>query len=463
MNPPAPNPESSLNEAERPRFRLAMLLPGILVAATGVGSGDLLTAGFAGSKLGLAILWAALYGAILKWVLNEGLARWQMATGTTLLEGWVQKLGRWIRWVFGAYLLLWSFFTGAAMMTGCGVAGHGLMPLHEPEPVVARKGESEASLSERADTARRDAARRDKIVWGIVHSLAGLLLVWFGGFKVFEIAMAVCIAVMFGTVLLTAVLAKPNPSAVLQGTLVPRIPSGAGADFSTSLGWVLGVLGGVGGTATLLCYGYWIREERREGAAGVRACRLDLGVGYLLTALFGMAMISLGSGLKLDGQGDDYAPILAGRLSEVMGPWGRWIFLLGFWGAVFSSLLGVWQGVPYLFADFVLLCRGRSAAQEKIDLAKTREYKFYLVALALLPMVLLWLPVKRIQLLYAIFGAFFMPLLALTLLILNNRRDWVGDRFKSGWIINLMLGLTLLFFGALGAQEAVKAFQKLLN
>ena len=61
---------------------LQVLGPGILVAATGVGAGDLLTAGLAGSRHGLTLLWAAWVGAILKWFLNEGIARWQLATGT---------------------------------------------------------------------------------------------------------------------------------------------------------------------------------------------------------------------------------------------------------------------------------------------------------------------------------------------------------------------------------------------
>jgi hypothetical protein len=50
-------------------------------------------------------------------------------------------------------------------------------------------------------------------------------------------------------------------------------------------------MGGVGGTVTVLCYGYWIREENRQGAEDLRVCRIDLAVGYLMTALFGMAMV----------------------------------------------------------------------------------------------------------------------------------------------------------------------------
>ena len=107
-----------------PRLRwFHAVAPGILVAATGVGAGDLMTASLGGSAVGLAILWAAVAGALLKWFLNEGIARWQMATGTTLLEGWVTRLGGWIQWVFLAYLAVWCFFTGGALVSACGVAG----------------------------------------------------------------------------------------------------------------------------------------------------------------------------------------------------------------------------------------------------------------------------------------------------------------------------------------------------
>jgi Mn2+/Fe2+ NRAMP family transporter len=215
--------------------------PGILVAATGVGAGDLITASVAGARLGVVIVWAALAGAVLKWTLNEGLARWQLATQTTLLEGWVERLGSWIQWVFVIYLLVWSFVVGGALVNACGVAGDGLLPLS-------------------ADP------RTSKIIWGIVHSAAGLVLVFLGGYRLFEKMMGVCIAVMFVAVMATAVLLRPDWLAVGRGLVTPRIPAVEG-----SLHWTLGLLGGVGGTLTLLSYGYWIREAGRDGRAGLRA------------------------------------------------------------------------------------------------------------------------------------------------------------------------------------------------
>jgi len=64
---------------------LSVIGPGLLVAATGIGAGDLATASFAGSHLGIAVLWAALAGAFLKFVVNEGLTCWQLATGASLV------------------------------------------------------------------------------------------------------------------------------------------------------------------------------------------------------------------------------------------------------------------------------------------------------------------------------------------------------------------------------------------
>jgi Mn2+/Fe2+ NRAMP family transporter len=216
------------------------------------------------------------------------------------------------------------------------------------------------------------------------------------------------------------------------------------------------VLGGIGGTVTLLSYSYWVREKNRAGRQGVKDCRLDLGVGYGLTAFFGAAMVIIGSRVTVEGQGATVALVLADQLARVLGPAGKWIFLWGFWGAVFSSLLGVWQSVPYVFADFLHLRRGIILDESRNkNITKTKEYRGYLLALALVPIHLLWFKVQQVQLIYAVMGAFFMPLLALTLLLLNTRPAWVGREFKNRWITNLILILILGFFLYIGIGEII--------
>lgn len=401
---------------------LAILGPGLLVAATGIGAGDLATASFTGSILGTAVLWAAVVGAFLKFVMTEGLARYQLATGDTLLEGLVRRLGRPLGWLFLPYLVIWSFFVASALMSACGVTLHAMIPLF-------------------------DDAAEGKIAFGILSSLVGMALVFIGGYDLFEKVMRVCIGVMFVTVMVTAALLWPGTGAVLQGLLIPTIPDLPGQGLS----WTVALMGGIGGTFTVLCYGYWIREEGRAGSAFLRTCRIDLAVGYAATALFGVAMVIIGSTIEIEGRGASLLIRLSQQLVGPLGETGKWLFLVGAFGAVFSSLLGVWQAVPYLFADtWGLLRESGDAPAHGGDAApvdtSSLAYRGYLVALAIVPMAgLLW-SFKEIQKIYAVIGATFIPFLAIALLLLNGRSAWVGERYRNRPATVVVLLATLAFF-----------------
>jgi Mn2+/Fe2+ NRAMP family transporter len=186
-----------------------------------VGAGDLVAAAKAGAAYGMPVLWTAAVGAVLKFALAEGVARWQLATGATVLEGWAARLGVAVQALFLAYLGLWSLIVAAALMAACGLATHALVPA---VPVA---------------------------VGGAVHGVAALTFVWFEGYGRFETAMKVAAGVMFVAIVGTAAVQAPPLAEVLRGLAVPRVPAG-----STLL--LLGVVGGVGGTLTLLSYNYWM-------------------------------------------------------------------------------------------------------------------------------------------------------------------------------------------------------------
>ena len=399
---------------------ISIIGPGLLVAATGIGAGDLATASFAGSHLGTAVLWAALAGAFLKFIANEGLARWQLATGTTLLEGVVEHFGHWAGWFFLAYLVFWTFFVASALMSACGVTLHALIPVFED-------------------------ARQGKIVFGIIASLTGVLLVLKGDYALFSKIMQVCIGFMFMTVMTTAVILWPGTSEVLHGLFVPSIP-----DQEGGLSWTVALMGGIGGTVTVLCYGYWIRLAGRTGKEDLRICRIDLAVAYAVTALFGIAMVIIGSTIEIDGRGATLLVTLSDRLVESLGPAGRWLFLIGAAGAVFSSLLGVWQAVPYLFADLWGLLNGperdTSNGETRVN-TQSPAYRGYLVAMALLPMAGLFRGFGEVQKFYAVVGAWFFPVLVLALLLLNGRPEWVGKSYRNQPLTMAALTGVLLFFG----------------
>ena len=410
------------------RLPLPSLSAGLLVAATGVGAGDLVISALSGARFGYTLLWAIVIGALLKYVLNEGLARWEVATGTTLLAGWVSRMPRIVPLYFGAYLCFWAFLVSGTLISYTGVVANSVFPL---------------PFSPALGTA----------IWGGAQSLLCAGLVRYGGFRAVERSMKVVIAIMFIVVIACAAWTAPDLTEMVRSTLIPGLPEGrAGLLFATAL------VGGVGGTLTIMCYAYWLRERRSIGAISLNDVRLDLGVAYVLTALFGMAVTVIAAGLRPEAVGG-YGLVtgIADRLLDLMGPLGYWTFLLGFWAAVFTSMLGVWSGVPYLFADLVQRYRHRygSGGEPTERLRQRATYRWFLLYLALPPVLLAvyqrpaWIGVA-----YAVAGAAFMPFLAGVLLYQNNRREWLGVH-RNGALTNAGLLICLLLFLLLLGVELV--------
>ena len=399
----------------------AILGPGLLLAATGIGGGDLTTATFVGGMLGTSVLWAVALGAFMKFVITEGIARWQLATGQTIIEGVVQRLGPVVIWIFLPYFLLWSFFVASAQMSSNGVALHALIPVFDDD-------------------------RLGKIVFGVLASLAGLAIVRRGGYRWFEVAMKIGIGVMFMTIALTAIALWPGAGEILRGLFVPTMPR---AD-SEAVTWTVSLIGGIGGTLTVLAYGYWLREEGRTAPEDLRTCRIDLAASYFVVALFGIFMVIVGQSVKVEGEGTTMLIVLSERLGQELGPIGKWLFLIGTMGTVFSSLLGVWQATPYLFAECWRL--GVRKDPKPVD-TSAPTYRWFLIVLAIVPMIGLFGSFREVQKIYTFIGAYIFPTLALVLIVFNSRAAWVGQRFKNHPVTIVLLAGVLIFFTWLAVEN----------
>lgn len=227
---------------------------------------------------------------------------------------------------------------------------------------------------------------------------------------------------------------------------------------------MLGLIGGVGGTITMSSYGYWLSEKGWIGKGWISTMRIDAKVAYTLTAIFTMASLIIGAqflaaqGVSI--RGDQGLITLANLLGEEFGTPMRWMFLIAFWSAAYTSLLGVWNGVPYLFADFIKTIRKKK--EEGIQYVSEKEpaYRFYLAWLTFPPMILFYFgkPVELI-IIYGALGALFMPFLAVSLLLLLNSQK-VTDAYRNRLTANLVLTGCLILFAFLGAQELMDIFAK---
>lgn len=416
-DPPALN--TPVTGSPLPRSRWRAIGPGVIAAATGVGAGDLVATLAAGSRFGYTLFWAVIVGVLVKLALGEAVGRYHLATGSTLLRGW-RTLGVWTSIYFGIYVVLWGFIYGATAMTATG------LPLNVLFPVLSTQ------------------------VWGALCAFSGLAFVWWGGYAYFEKVITVLVGVMFVSVVTIAVLVTPNLPNLFSG-FVPRLPQG-------SLIYTLGLLGGVGGTITMAAYGYWFNAKGWNGPRWMPFMRLDNSVSYIMTGIFVVSLMIVGAELLYTAgisvtENNQGLVFLGEVLRERFGT-GIWIlFMVGFWATSMTSILGVWNGVSLMFSDFVRSLRGLPAIEGE-DATRTPEFRAYALWLTFPPLVLLFQfadrPV-RLVLVYGALGAFFMPFLAGTLLMLLNRR--VEKPYRSGWLSNGMLILALVLFGFLCVYE----------
>jgi Mn2+/Fe2+ NRAMP family transporter len=99
------------------RFRVADLGPGLLLAAAGIGVGDMVSSIIAGAEYGLVLVWALAAGVVIKYTIAEGAARWQLATDRTLVEGWREHLPAPLLIGFFIYFVVWSYMVASALVS----------------------------------------------------------------------------------------------------------------------------------------------------------------------------------------------------------------------------------------------------------------------------------------------------------------------------------------------------------
>ena len=392
-------------------MKLSDLGPGLLLAATGIGVGDMVSSTIAGAEYGLTLVWALAAGVVLKFAITEGAARWQLATGKTLIEGWRDHLPRAAVLTFFLYFIIWSYFVSAALVAASALVPAAIFP---SVPLAA---------------------------WGVLHAVVAFVMVWFGRYERFLAIVKWFIGLKFGAIIASALLILLWSGADWSG-------AGARSGFSTA--YTLSLIGGVGGTVTLLSYGYWMREAGWAGPGRLASARADLTVSFALVFGFCLSMIFIATQIDWTGQILDEGPrlclLLADRIGQEIGPVGRGVFLLGFWGAAFSSVLGVYHGVPFLFDDMLHVWRREAPAGQQG--AAYRSWAGYL-ALAAISALVIQRPVWLVFA-YTVVGSLFFPFVIATLLWLNNAR--ISRAARNGPLVNVALGTALLLYGYLAAR-----------
>lgn len=348
--------------------------PGLILAASIVGTGELINTTSLGARAGFGLLWLILLSCVIKVFVQVELGRYAIIHGRTTLEAFDSlpgpRLGTsWMCWLW-LIMMLTTQAQIAAMEGTVGQAAHMAFP-----------GASRAM----ADGAGRIVAAwgpyladHQEHVWAGLTTIAAILLLLSGGYHRLERITTVLVAAVtlftVASVLILQFTSFRITAANLAGGFNPVVPTAALALAFSAFG-ITGV-----GASELVAYPYWCIEKGYARYAGARSDRPDWAHrarGWIrvmqLDAWFSMVVFTvatvafyfLGAAVLhkegLDPKGPAMIPTLSRMyLQPLEGTALAWLrpftqvgFLLGAWAVLFKTLYVATAANSRLTADFL--------------------------------------------------------------------------------------------------------------
>ena len=399
------------------RFRVG---PGFLVAAAFIGPGTLVTASRAGAGYGVTLLWTVLFSVVTTVILQDMAARVGLAGRRGLAEAIRDSLAN-PRVRAGALgLIATTILVGnAAFQTG-NLLG--------------------ASLGVNLLT----GLPRGLLV-AIVGGLAGALLMT-GTYRTIQNALVALVGLMSVVFCLTAVLAAPDPGALLSGLLIPRVPSGA----------LLTVLALIG--TTVIPYNLFLHAsavlERWPDAdrndENVRESRQDTVFSVALGGLITAAVVIAAAPLL--GQGADAADAaaVAARLEPLLGSAAPVFFGIGLFSAGLTSAITAPLAAAYAAA-------GALGWGSDLRGGRFRLLWGSVLLTGMFCGIFLGASPYRIILLAQAGNAVVLPLTLVLLLVVANRAGIMG-RHRNSRSANVLGGLVVLVIVGLSMVQLARVF-----
>jgi len=478
--PPIEDAYSLSSEAvEAPPARLGAALrqigPGLILAASIVGTGELIATTNLGAKVGFALLWLVIVSCFIKVFAQIELGRHAICTGQTTLAafrelpGPAKLLGAW--WII---MMLSTQLQLASMVGGIGQA------MHMAVPQVS--GALASVLSRIRPEWGQLIGKSPELPWATVVALGTSVLLAVGGYSLIEKGSTLLVA---GFTLATAlcVVLLPVAGHAIAWDEVGRGMSFALPQSSEALIAALAVVGitGVGATE-LVTYPYWCVEKGYARKTGVpdgsaawlarargwmRILKLDAWVSMVIYTIATVAFYFLGAAVLhgrrsgLPGNVEGMLQALAEMYVPVMGPRLAIAFIVaGAFAVLYSTLYAATGANSRTLADFLHVHRLLSLADAQRRRRLVRMLCIIFPVLNLALFVQFRNPVMMV-LVAGCIQAITLPMLAGAAVYLRFRRT--HPMLTPGRIWDIMLWLSLIALCTAAAYSLFDALQKLLG
>ena len=227
--------------------RMALLGPGIVYVLQVQGTGDIIANAATGASYGYTLIWALAVTLIFRFVWVNTSAKYVLVTEESLLTGYA-RLGNWMVWIVLISIIVLRHFYSSYQILMMGSAADLLF--HLP---------TEWSVS----------------IWSLLFTLLGFALMFWGGYRTIEILCKILIAFMGSSLILVAVISRPDITQVAKGMLVPTIPDSQGVYGVFFL--LMALVGTEAGSMGNLTYSYYLREKGWSDISYLKQQRFDLG------------------------------------------------------------------------------------------------------------------------------------------------------------------------------------------
>ena len=427
---------------------LAAIGPGIVVTGSVIGSGELVNTPVQAATFGFILLWAVLLSCVIKYFLQVEIARHCLVENRTTFEAINECPGPKLRgtsWIG----LVYMFGYIITMLPVIGIIGAlgGLM--HEVWPLP-----TSPQLSVQ--------------IWGTLNVLLALAMLWRGAYNHLETLVTLLVAgfsisVGVGVLLIQGTEYRISAADVASGlefSLGPEPRAGAFA--------VLSLMGALGVAANeLFMYPYWILEkgyaeklgDRGDAAWAARArrwinsIRLDAGLATIVATVVTAAFYLLGAAVlyrqHVMPQGLGVVEQIASVYTATYGEWSRWVFYLGAFCTLFSTLVVYTAASGRMWTD--LFCSlGWLNRNDSQSIRRSHQYVQVVWLAALLTAVLVMPkePAKWILQGHYVLGVFMTPLLAVAIVWMAFHAD---SRVRMGrwWAVALVASAAVIVSCAL--------------
>jgi manganese transport protein len=415
--------------------------PGLILTANIVGTGELIATTRLGSQVGFTLLWFIVFSCFIKVFVQIELARYTLAEGVGTLDALNRLPGPRVRvsWV----LWLWFLMYVGTLCQVSGMIGGIAELFADPSNVWVHRGWA-------AGIAVGTAALLIGGRYGMVERVSTIMVV------LFTLSNVVAVILLHSTAF------RLTGANVAEG-LTFRLPDEIITAFA-----VFGITGV--GAAELIYYPIWCLEKGYARAVGprddspewyarargwMRVMRYDAWLSMAVYTLGTLSFYLLGAAIlhrRGTTVGDQGAiDTLASMYVQTMGPAGQWIFFVGAFMVLYSTLFVSSASNARLFADIGGLA-GFFRYRSPEDRMRIVRIAVVLIPIAVMLVYVQFESLVTLVLIGGVAQAIMLPFLAGSAVYFHHRHIPAGLRSTPVWTVFLWAAFVAM--GSVGVFQA---------